>query len=148
MKYLFANFLSDIQEYRASQAFWKDLCLQILSQHQQSDWWVEKFGVEETDEKAILHEGNPIYSLVNLKQLKGVRIIQQDPKIHTKWEMAAWINISGDKYSEPGIINELVFTCNLSLKSAEVFKTLFEVWIQPESKVQTIKELIKNFGLN
>ncbi len=150
MKYLFPNFLNDVQQYAESQKFWEDLCLQILSKHTQSDLWIPWFGVEKiasAEDNAILYEGNPIYWVDNPIQLKSVKIIQQDPKIHTKWEMAAWINAVGDKHSELGLMKQLVFTCNLTLGNASVFEKLFEAWVQPEIDAQAMEEMIKSLGM-
>lgn len=150
MRYLFPNFLIDAQQYTESQNFWEDLCLKILSKHRQSDFWIPWFGTENVvsaADNAILYEGNPIYWLDNSTQSKSVRIIQQDPKIHTKWEMATWTEVVGDKYSELGLMKQLVFTCNLTLETANVFEKLFEAWIQPETDVQAIEEMIKSLGL-
>jgi hypothetical protein len=151
MKYLFPNFLVDIQQYTESQKFWEDLCLQILSKHRQSDLWIPWLGAENilsAADNAILYEGNPMYWLDNPIQLKSVRIIQQDPKIHTKWEMATWIDVVGDEHSELGLIKQLVFTCNLTLETANVFEKLFEAWLQPETDAQAMEEMIKNLGIN
>lgn len=150
MKYLFPNFLNDIQQYANSQRFWENLCLKILSEHQQLDLWIAWYGVGSVTsaaDNAILYEGNPIYWLDNLTQLKSVKIIQQDPKIHTKWEMAAWIHTVGDEYSKIGLMKQFVFTCNLTLEAANVFEKLFEAWIQPETDTQVIEEMIKRCGM-
>lgn len=147
MKYLFPNFLNDVQQYTESQKFWEDLCQQILSRHGQSDLWIPWFGVKSVASaanNAILYEGNPIYWLDNPTKLKSVRLTQQDPKIHTKWEMATWIDVVGDEYSELGLIKQLVFTCNLTLETAKVFENLFEAWLQPETDAQAMEEMIKS----
>lgn len=150
MKYLFPNFLNDSQQYSDSQKFWENLCLKVLSEYQQLELWISWFGVESivsAAENAILYEGNPIFWLDNPTQLKSIKIIQQDPKIHTKWEMAAWIDIVGDEYSELGLMKQLVFTCNLTLETANVFEKLFEVWLLPEADAQVVEEMIKSLGL-
>lgn len=147
MEYLFSNFLNDVQQYRAAQAFWESLCKQILAKYDQSAAWKTWFREVELDNGSILRDGNPIYSLVNRKQAKGVTIIQQDPKIHTKWEMAAFVNTFGDEHYELGEINNLVFACNLSQESADMFEKLFEAWIQPECKLQDIEQTIKSLGI-
>ncbi|HEX8128205.1 MAG TPA: hypothetical protein VF527_03820 [Pyrinomonadaceae bacterium] len=147
MQHLFPNFLNDIQEYRKAQAFWKALCGQVLAKHHQSDVWRLGFHEVKLDDDSFLLDGNPIYALVNSQESKGVRIIQDDPKVHTKWEMAAWMSVSGDEHSEPGLIDELVFACNLTQNSAGTFEKLFETWIQPDSKPPAIEQLIKHLGI-
>jgi hypothetical protein len=147
MEYLFPKFLDDAQQYRAAQAFWAALCKEVLAKHHQAEMWKPWFTEVKLDGGSILRDGNPIYSLVNPKELKGVTVIQQDPKINTKWEMTAFVNTFGDEHYEPDPINNLVFTCNLTRESASTFEKLFEVWIQPECKVQCIEEVIKDFGI-
>jgi len=147
MQHLFPNFLNDTQEYKESQAFWEVICKRVLARHRQSDAWRLGFHEVKLDDGSFLRDGNPIYALVNPQELKGVRIIQDDPKVHTKWEMAAWVGVSGDEHSEPGPIDELVFSCNLTQKSADTFEKLFEAWIQPECKPQDIGQMVKNLGL-
>jgi hypothetical protein len=143
MKYLFSDFLNNAQEYKESRRFWEDLCLQILLKHKQSDFWHQWFDIDVMKDSVNQNDGNPIYSLINRIQLKGVRIIQQNPKIYTKWEQAAWVDVVGSEYSEYINITELVFTCNLTLESAEIFKKLFEAWIQPEAETRAVEGLIK-----
>lgn len=121
-----------------------------MSKNRQSELWISWFGVENVAsaaDNAISYEGNPMYWLDNPTQLKSVKIIQQDPKIHTKWEMAAWIGIAGDEYSELGLMKQLVFTCNLTLEAANVFEKLFEAWLQPEVDARAMEEMIKTFGM-
>lgn len=88
-----------------------------------------------------------MYWLVNPTRLKEVHIIQQDPKIHTRWEMAAWTNIVDDEYSKLGLTKQLVFACNLTEETANIFEKLFEVWIQTESTVSSINEMIKDLNI-
>lgn len=147
MEYLFPNFLNDAQQYSEAHTFWTALCERVLAKHQQSDMWKPWFEEVKLDNGSILRDGNPIHSLVNLKELKGIRIIQQDPKIHTKWETTAWVDVFGDEHYEPGPINELVFTCNLTQKSAATFEKLFEIWIQPERGVQDVEEAMRKLGI-
>ncbi|HEX8459087.1 MAG TPA: hypothetical protein VF656_17470 [Pyrinomonadaceae bacterium] len=147
MKHLFPNFLNDIQEYREAQAFWRAVCEKVLAKHLQSDRWKIGFHEVRLDDGSLLRDGNPIYVLVNRQDSKSVRIIQDDPKLHTKWEMASWISVSGDEHSETGAINELVFACNLTQKSADTFEKLFEAWIQPDCKPKDIEQMIKNLGI-
>jgi hypothetical protein len=147
MEYLFPEFLMEAEQYRKAQAFWASLCERLLVKHHQVDLWAPWLQDVKLKNGSVLLDGNPIYSLVNLKESKGVRIIQYDPKVHTKWEMSAWIDISGDVYDEPDSIIELVFTCNLTWETTGTFEKLFELWIQPECNPQDIEKLIKSLGI-
>ena len=147
MEYLYPNFLEDTRQYSAAQAVWRTLCEQVLDKHHQSSLWRPWFDDVKLDDGSILQDGNPIYSLVNWGELKGVTIVQHDPHVHTKWEMTAFVDMFGDEHSKPGPINNLVFTCNLSQESASAFEKLFEIWVQPEIKTQDIEKMIKNLGI-
>ena len=141
-EYLFPDFLENPETYDKAQSFWRSLCQQVLVKYDQAAAW-EPMAQETLADGTYVRDGNPIYSLISHQQLKSVVIIQQDPKIHLKWEMAAWVNKFGDEFSKPGPIDEFVFTCNLTQKSATTFGKLFETWIQPNCRVQDIKEKIK-----
>ena len=141
-EYLFPNFLESPEEYNAARAYWRALCGHLLSSYDQSDVWeprTEQPSADGTPER----DGNPIYSLVNHNQLKSIVIIQQDPKIHRKWEIVAWVDKFGDEFSEPRPIDELVFACNLTHKAVNTFQRLFEAWIQPSCQVRDIEEMIE-----
>lgn len=141
-EYLFMKFLEIPEEFDNARKYWCSLCDRVLMKYGQSGLWKRIPQEELSGDRAQLRDCNPIHSLINFDQLKSVVIIQQDPGIHRKWEMAAWVNIFGDEFSKPGPIKELVFTCNLTQQSAATFKKLFETWIQPACQVPVIQEQI------
>jgi hypothetical protein len=142
-EYLFPDFMDNPEAYDKARGFWHSLCERALIKYGQTDDWGVMPQEITPEGDAPLRDGNPIYSLINHSQLKSVVIIQQDPKLHLKWEMAAWVNIFGDEFSEPGPINEFVFTCNLTQKSVTTFEQLFEAWVQPACQSQDIQQKIK-----
>lgn len=141
-EYLFPDFLDRPEAYEEARAFWRSLCEVVLARNRQEDEW-QTFPEELSAPGTPVRDGNPIHALINHARLKSVVIIQQDPRVHSKWEMAAWVNLFGDELSEPGPVNELVFTCNVTQKTAATFEKLFEEWIRPGCDAQTMRERIK-----
>lgn len=140
MSYLFPNFLKDPNEFENAKNYWHSLCQDVLNKNNQLiDWavWFE-------DNSQILESSDnfPIYSLINREKTKGVIINQQDPQVHTKWETVAYTKEYDRKDSDFWGSQYLVFNCNLSEKSAELFKKLFDVWIQPKTNKEELEKLI------
>jgi hypothetical protein len=79
---------------------------------------------------------------INLQQDKGILIYQQDPKIHTKWEVTAWIKEYPREGDEFWASTCVVFNCNLTRENAKIFEQILEAWIQPDCRKVEIEALI------
>ncbi len=144
MKYLFPNFLKDLSEFYESQDYWIRICQKILQNNQQQDNW--QYGGEPLQHDLSVFTSYPIVGGFNTEKTKGFTINQQDPEEHTKWEIAAY-TAESDKFSDIQPITYLEFNCNLSQKSVDIFKQLFEKWIQPGCNREEIEKLIKSIDL-
>jgi len=145
LSYLFPNFLSDEKEFDEAVRYWSSLCDEILSKYGQSGVWElwlnhDPATIDQDDDNFS------IYSLISNNRKKGLIIHQQDPKVHTKWEVAAWTKEYERESDEFWASVYLVFNCNLSQKNAEVFREIFDRWVQPDcdkDKIEaTITELL------
>jgi hypothetical protein len=144
MDYLFPDFLKDPAQFKQSGAFWHALCQKILAANGREYDWVPHFGeLLETDDLDTF----PIYSLTNDPAGKKVTIQQQDPAIHTKWEMTAFINNWDEVDWDPKPPDDLNFLCNLSERSAEVFEKIFNFWIEPDTTRQKMQDLLDEMEL-
>lgn len=145
MHYLFPSFLSDATEFESAKNFWRSLCQTVLIENDQPEDWEIWFEAETFDIKD--YDIFPIYSLVNRDKTKGVIINQQDPEIHTKWETVAYTKTSGKEDVDVWPIQYLVFNCNLTEQSGQLFKTLFDFWVQPTNNLEKLEELIRKLRI-
>jgi hypothetical protein len=145
MEYLFPNFLKDPAEFKDARKFWSTLCQEILIQNNQGENWEIRFESQlfENEDADIF----PIYSLINCDATKAFVIQQQDPKIHTKWEMSAYINHWDEVDWVPKPPDDLAFVCNLTEKSANVCRELFSLWIRAETSRADMNKRIEEMNL-
>jgi hypothetical protein len=140
MRYLFPNFLTNSEEFEDARDYWHKLCQDIMSKyHEQQNW--QKWLNDQINDGEIL-DNFPICSLINRGRTKGVVINQQDPEYHTKWEVSAWVKTCERQANEFWAEEYLVFNCNLTEENAQIFKGLFEAWIQPDCDRMQLEKLI------
>lgn len=143
MKYLFPNFLNDLNELRESQLFWIHLSRKILEQNEQQNNWVIGADPPEYDLSDFASYG--IFGGFNFDKSKGISVNQYDPN-HSDWEMTAY-TADSTRFSEDCPMVYLEFNCKLSDKSSNVFQQLFEEWIQPNCNKSKIEKLIKTMNI-
>lgn len=140
MDYLFPNFLKDDVEFKRAREYWHLLCQEILTRdHQQENWEV---WLEDQTPNRELFDNIAIYSLITQDRTKGAIINQQDLEYHIKWQVAAWTKVYERQDTEFWPSEYLVFNCNLTEENAQIFKKLFEAWIQPDCGRKEINALI------
>lgn len=144
MKYLFPNFLKDLDEFYESQTYLIHLCQKILEKNQQQNRW--KIGADPLENDLSVFTSYPIVGGFNVEKTKGFTINQQDPREHTKWEIVAY-TAESHKFSDTQPIIYLEFNCNLSEESVNIFIKLFEKWIQPNCDKEEIEKSIKSLDL-
>ena len=137
--YLFPNFLKDVDEYRRSEAFWSQLCNEIVNKHGNIRDWAT------LDADPFL-EGNPMLDWMSPLRRKGIRIIQEEVRTD-ELDMGAWTNTRGGEPGEEGTWDELVVSCALSKESAELARRLLIEWAQFEGSREdfepTIERILK-----
>lgn len=143
MKYLFPNFLNDLNELIESQLHWIRLCQEILEKNQQQDNWAVGADPPQHDLSGFGSYG--IIGGFNFEKTKGFDINQQDPK-DRNWEMVAYTSES-DKFSDTKPVIYLHFNCNLSEESSNIFSKLLEKWIQPDTSREDIESFINSLDL-
>jgi hypothetical protein len=142
MNILYPDFLTNKDDYIACVQVWEIACTDVLEkQAQRSDWNYGEYEMTPHSADSAMG-GNPVYWLVNVRQKKGVRIIQLDPQIQTKWAVTAYTDKSGDEFLPYGTRAELVFVCQLTEDAVLKFKVLFEAWAHPDCTVTKLEELI------
>lgn len=139
MSILFPYFLTQESQYNDSVKLWDGVCQELLQKYHQQGVWL-LWGDRGSNNDG--YDGNPIYWLVNSEQKKGVRVIQLSPDVQTNWPISAHTNKSGDEFLPSGIVDELVFSCQLTEDAVGKFRILFENWVQPDSTVTKINEMI------
>lgn len=129
IKHLFANFLSDISEYRASESYWEAVWLRtdkdMLKNYNWTHPWVSTGSSDCLD-------GNPIFSALSASLRRGVRIIQNEPTTQ-RLEIQAWPDFVGGSYYDPDAIHELVISCALSEAAADWAMSLLRSWVAGKS---------------
>ena len=127
--HLYENFLNDIDEYRASEAFWRARWQrECFDADPRFDWsypWISTGSPDYLD-------GNPIFSAVSPSLRRGVRIIQHEPTSR-KLEIQAWPDFVGGSYNDPHAIQELVISCALSEAAADWAMSLIRPWVAGRS---------------
>ncbi|MEA5602187.1 hypothetical protein [Nostoc sp. UHCC 0252] len=141
VKHLFKAFLSNIDDYRASENFWRNLCESILRKHQgEKHGWKIWLNVHFNDGTPFL-DGNPIYSLISPDNKKSI-CINQDEANKEKIYIVAWMNKFGPIDKE-NFIEELVIVCELSEESAQLASELIEAWIKENTSYYEMQLLIE-----
>lgn len=141
VKHLFKNFLSNIDDYKAAENFWRSLCESILIKHQgQKHGWEIWLNVHFVDGTPFL-DGNPIYSLISPDSKKGICINQDEPTTE-KISIAAWMDKFGPIDGE-NFIEELVIVCELSEESVQLASELIEAWVKENTSYYEMELLIE-----
>ncbi|MEH2357003.1 hypothetical protein [Nostoc sp.] len=141
VKHLFKTFLSNIDDYKASENFWHNLCENILIKHQgQKHGWKIWLNVHFVDETPFL-DGNPIYSLISPDSKKGICINQDEPTTE-KIYIGAWMDKFGP-IDEGNFIEELVLVCELSEESVQLASELIEAWVKENTSYSEMELLIE-----
>lgn len=142
VKHLFKAFLSNLEEYKASEKFWRNLCESILIKQQgQKHGWKSWLNVHFSDGTPFL-DGNPICSLISPDNRKGVCIIQDEP-ITEKIYIGAWMDKFGSIDGEENFVEELVIVCELSEESAQLASELIEAWVKENTSYYEMEQLIE-----
>jgi hypothetical protein len=139
--HLFPTFLSNIEEYRASEHFWQDLCENILIKKEQKKQWKPWLNVHYVDGTPFLN-GNPIYSLISPDGKKGICIIQEEPS-RKKIRITAWMDRFGDIEEGDKFVEELVIACELSEESSKIANELIEIWVETNISYSEMEIIIK-----
>ncbi|AFY56225.1 hypothetical protein Riv7116_3781 [Rivularia sp. PCC 7116] len=136
VNHLYKNFLSSIEEYKACESFWRDLCETILLKHQGiTHGWMVWLNV-------IFLDGNPMYSLISPDSRKGIAIYQHEPT-ENKIIFGAWMDKFGPIDTTQDFVEEIVIACELSQESASVASELIEIWVEGNSSYENMEILIQ-----
>ena len=125
LKHLYKNFLHDINEYRASEDFWRGRWEQNLDSGLRSGWsypWISTGSPDCLD-------GNPIFSAVSPSLRRGIRVIQHEPTSR-RVELCAWPDYVGGSLYDPDAIQELVISCALSDAAVDLAMLLIQPWVR------------------
>ncbi len=129
IRHLFANFMNDDGDYRASEGYWEALWLRtdanMIEKHQWIHPWISTGSPDYLD-------GNPIFSACSRSLRRGVRIIQHEPTTQ-RLEIQAWPDFVGGSYHDPDAIQELVISCALSEAAADWAMSLLRFWVAGRS---------------
>ncbi|MBV6626941.1 MAG: hypothetical protein KI793_29050 [Rivularia sp. (in: Bacteria)] len=136
VNHLYKNFLSNSQEYKASENFWRDLCDKILVKHQgEKHGWKVWLNV-------IFLDGSPIYSLISPDSRKGIAINQDEPT-EDKIIFAAWMDKFGPIDATKDFVEEIVISCELSQESAKLAEELIQIWVEGNTLYENMEQLIQ-----
>lgn len=118
-----ANFLEDVEAYRASEQYWRDLWARVdLDESKRSEWfspWVSTGSAE-------CRDGNPIFSACSRSLRRGIRVIQDEPE-SDRLDIQVWLDrfVAGADGLE---VDELVVACTLSEEAAAIALFLMNRW--------------------
>jgi hypothetical protein len=113
---MFENFLEDTEIYAEAESFWTNYIHEILAENA-SDWQ-PNFYTTFYRNGTKMRDGNPIFSTVNRKEHKIIRVIQHDYKKARMGQnieanlIGIWVQDSLDAYKEL-VINCIVPTTNV-----------------------------------
>ena len=136
VKHLYKDFLSNIEKYKASEDFWRDLCESIL---------IKKYGCEHGWKvwlNVVFLDGNSIYSLISPNNRKGIDI-NQDKPTEEKINIAAWMDKFSPIYLIQDYVEEIVISCELSEESAQIVRELIEIWIEGTTSYEEMEKVIE-----
>ncbi len=141
VNHVFKNFLSNIEEYKASEKMWCNLCENILvKNHGQKHGWKTWLNVHFVDGTPFL-DGSPIYSLISPDNRKGICIYQDEPSKEII-SIGAWMDKFGP-IDDGNFVEELVITCELSDESSQLASELIEVWVKKDVSYSEMELLIE-----
>ena len=121
-------FLEDEALYDLSVQFWKDLWVEVLATAwADEEWytpWVGTGGPE-------IRDGNPIFSAYSPTLKRAVRIVQEEP-YKPGLDFQFWLDNTGNPFTDPNSISELVIACVLSDAAAAEARNLLPDWLRGE----------------
>ncbi len=136
VNHLYKNFLSNLEEYKASEDYWRDLCEKIIVKHQgQKHGWKVWLNV-------VFLDGSSIYSLISPDNRKGIAINQDEPT-ENKIIFAAWMDKFGSIDATQDFVEEIVISCELSEESAKLADELIEIWVKGKTSYEDMERVIK-----
>lgn len=142
VNHLFKNFLSNLEEYKASEKMWFNLCESILvKKYGQKHGWKTWLNVHFVDGTPFL-DGSPIYSLISPDNKKGICINQEEQSTEAI-SIGAWMDKFGPIDDEENFIEELFIACELSEGFVQFASELIEVWVKEEVSYYEMEQLIK-----
>ncbi|HWE38783.1 MAG TPA: hypothetical protein VG406_19700 [Isosphaeraceae bacterium] len=124
LKYLYKDFLDNVDEYRASEGYWIRRWQEAIDIHSRPGWSYPWISTGSPD----LLDGNPIFSAFSPSKRRGVRIIQHAPTSQNV-EIQAWPDFVGGDFYDPDVIQELVISCALSEPAADLAIALIRPWV-------------------
>jgi hypothetical protein len=137
---LFGNFLSQGNEYRACEDYWRELVERVAtSLGQPNEWrpWIDRY---RPDGSPVERDGNPIYDVRSIEKNRAVRIIQHACS-GSDVEIAAWVKTYEPEFVDlPG--EELVINLCLSEESAELAAQLLNKWMDPTTPLESMQEFM------
>ena len=134
----FDNFLISDEIYDQNELFWKDIILEIAGKLPAKLQWMNTL---QNGEKWRL--GNPMFTAYFPTLKRGVRIIQKDKKEIKSPALRTWISdtayIENDEETD---IWELVIGMVLTSESLEASKYLIKHWLDENTSLSSMKEII------
>jgi len=127
--YLFVHFLSEPQEYKQAEVFWREQWDELVRRVGQ-EWlwktpWINTSSVKETP----IQDGNPIFSAISPRRRLALRVIQLEPSDNPR-EFYVWTDTFAE--GSPEAIEELVISCVLTHETLTEAVELMRQWITEE----------------
>ncbi len=127
-KLLFPDFLQDPKQYAEAEAFWQTLWSKIVATSSQAAEWRFPWLNTHFQNGSPCRDGNPIFSAVNEKRQRGIRVIQTEADSQES-NLHSWGDYFGAK-DDPESLRELVISCVLSERTACQASELLGKWIE------------------
>ena len=142
VRHLYKNFLSNLEQYKAAEDFWRNLCEKTIVKYLgQKHGWKVWLNVHFCDGTPFL-DGNPMYSLISPDSKKGIAIYQHEPT-EDKIIFGAWMDKFGPIDETQDFVEEIVIGCELSEESAQLAKELIEIWVEGNTSYENMEIFIK-----
>ncbi|MCK5507479.1 MAG: hypothetical protein KAI50_03040 [Desulfobacterales bacterium] len=141
-KFLFPDFIDDAKVYEQAVAYWSELCNKVIKK-QKKTWKWRRWLTTQFINGTQFMDGNPIYSLINEKENRAIKIIQIKPQEYES-VFTVWIDKFGEDSETVDIgVEVLVIYCCLTKKSAKIASKFITEWINPETNREKMEQCLK-----
>jgi hypothetical protein len=138
---LYADFLDNIESYKASESTWENLVRDISMEINQSGEWHRWVPRTFADGTPMELDGNPIFDGRNDRLSKAFKIMQHAPT-EDSVELGVWMKLYEPEFEQlPRAV--LVINLSLSEESLIVAKAILKKWMSQDTSTQEMSSYLE-----
>src|SRR5687767_5374442 len=138
-QHMYADFLTDPQQYEQAERFWSKLFDQIVAECKVEREWVHPWLNTRFADGTAFGDGDPIFSAWSPGRRVGLRIIQLDPGSGSGGDVHARFDQFDADGADPAI-RVLVISCVLDAEVVELVEHLMRKWVSSSAQTRTPPE--------